>query len=350
MYRAILAAASAVVLAAGVAACKVTVPPSVSSSPAPPSSPATPSPPPAPGGSGLSVLTEPASGLGQIYQLITGAKSSIDLTMYELNDQTAESDLAAAAGRGVDVKVILDQHLEKSRNTAAYDYLSGHGAHVAWAPAGTTYHQKTLTVDNATSVIMTLNMVSSDYPDTRDFAVIDTSGTDVSAIVGTFNSDFTGQPITPPDGADLVWSPTNSQASILSVINGAQHTLALENEEMDDDAVTSALEAAAKRGVDVTVTMTADSEWDRAFAELAAAGVHIRLYPDDSGVLYIHAKAIVADGGQADQRVLVGSENFSDASLQENRELGIVTTSPAVISAIAPVLASDYDSATPYHS
>jgi hypothetical protein len=43
--------------------------------------------------------------------------------------------------------------------------------------------------------------------------------------------------------------------------------------------------------------MTADSEWDAAFAELAQAGAHIRLYPDDSGALYIHAKAIVADAG-----------------------------------------------------
>ena len=57
----------------------------------------------------------------------------------------AEADLARAAGRGVDVRVILDQHLERSRNTGAYDYLAARGVHVTWAPAGTTYHQKTLT-------------------------------------------------------------------------------------------------------------------------------------------------------------------------------------------------------------
>ena len=78
----------------------------------------------------------------------------------------------------------------------------------------------------------TLNLVTDDYPDTRDFAVIDTNPADVAAIVATSNADFAGRPITPPDGADLVWSPTKAEASILSVINGATHTLAVEDEEI----------------------------------------------------------------------------------------------------------------------
>ena len=106
---------------------------------------------------------------------------------------------------------------------------------------------------------MTLNLVARDYPGTRDFAVIDTGRADVAAIVATFNADFAGRAITPPDGADLVWSPTNAKASVLSVIDGAKHTLAVEDEEMDDPAVTAALAAAARRGVHVTITMTADS-------------------------------------------------------------------------------------------
>lgn len=144
--------------------------------------------------------------------------------MYELADPAAEADLAGDAARGVRVRVILDQHLEKSRNTTAYDYLTARGVDVRWGPAGTIYHQKTLTVDGATSVIMTLNLVAADYPGTRDFAVIDTNRADVAAIVTTFNADFAGHGITPPDGTDLVWSPTNAQASVLSVINGATRT------------------------------------------------------------------------------------------------------------------------------
>ena len=290
----------------------------------------------------LRVLTEPEAGIGPIYRLIAHARSSIELSMYELADPVAEADLAAAAARGVRVRVILDQYLEKARNAAAYAYLSAHGVHVRWGPASTIYHQKTLTADDATSVIMTGNLDAEDYPDTRDFAVVDTRRADVAAIVATFDADFSGRAIDPPDGTDLVWSPTNSEASMLLVINGAVHTLAVENEEMNDSAVTAALEAAAKHGVDVTVVMTADSSWNSAFAALRRAGVHVHTFPDSSSALYIHAKAVVADAGRSGQQVYVGSENFSVASLDENRELGIRTANAAVISAISATIASDY--------
>jgi cardiolipin synthase A/B len=294
------------------------------------------------------VLVEPRDGISPIYRLITHARSSIDLTMYELADPRAEADLAAAAARGVNVRVILDQHLERSRNTPAYHYLTARQVHVHWAPSGTTYHQKTLTADNASSAIMTLNLVASDYPGTRDFAVIDTRRADVRAIVTTFDADFTGRGIRPPDGADLVWSPTNALSSILSVIRGARHTLAIEDEEMDDPAVTGALAAAARRGVRVTIIMTADPEWDSAFTELARAGAHIRLYADSSSALYIHAKAIVADAGRAGQQVLVGSQNFSVASLGYNRELGIRTRYRPAVALISRTLAHDFAGARPY--
>jgi cardiolipin synthase A/B len=346
------------ILAVGVTACssaapQVGAPPAVSRPPNGSARTAMPETPSAAASASeaagsLQVLTEPGAGVEPIYQLITGARSSVDLTMYELADPTAEADLAADAARGVDVRVILDQNLEQSANTSAYDYLGAHGVHVRWGPAGTTYHQKTLTVDGATSVIMTLNLVTEDYADTRDFAVVDTNPADVAAITATFDADFSGTGITPPNGTDLVWSPTNAEASVLSIINGAAHTLAVEDEEMDDPEVTSALAAAARRGVEVDVTMTADPEWDSAFTELAQAGVHVRLYPDDSGALYIHAKAIAADAGLPGQQVLVGSQNFSVASLNYNRELGILTSDPAVVAAISSTIASDYAGAVAY--
>ncbi len=354
LRRTILIMLTAAVLAATAGGCGSTALRQGTQAAAPGSSPAPARPAAtagatrAPHAGSLRVLAEPDDGIRPIYRLITKARSSVELTMYELADPRAEADLAADAGRGVDVRVILDQHLEKSRNRGAYGYLAAHGVHVRWAPAGTTYHQKTLTVDGRTSVIMTLNLVAGDYPGTRDFAVIDTNRADVAAILATFNADFAGRATTPPDGADLVWSPTNAQGSVLSVINGATRTLAVEEEEMDDPAVTSALAAAARRGVKVKITMTADPEWDQAFTELTRAGVHIRLYPDNDSALYIHAKAIVADAGRAGQRVLVGSQNFSVASLDYNRELGIRTRAPAAVAAISATLTGDYAAATPY--
>jgi phosphatidylserine/phosphatidylglycerophosphate/cardiolipin synthase-like enzyme len=46
--------------------------------------------------------------------------------------------------------------------------------------------------------------------------------------------------------------------------------------------------------------------------------------------------------------MFVGSENFSVASLRENRELGLRTTNKQVIGAVSAVLADDYAGGTSY--
>src|ERR1700684_258057 len=78
------------------------------------------------------LVTEPTQGLTPIYSIITSAKKTIDMTMYEITDTQAEQLLAQAAAAGVTVRVILDQNLEKSNNQAAYTYLSQNGVQVHW--------------------------------------------------------------------------------------------------------------------------------------------------------------------------------------------------------------------------
>ena len=130
--------------------------------------PAAPAAPGAPTQSGP-LYTEPAAGFSPVYRLIKHARHYIDLTMYEFSDSKAETDLAAAARRGVTVKVVLDQR-EKSHNSPAYDYLKSHGVKAVWSSPSFEYtHQKTLLVDGSTAVIMTANLTSEYYPTSRDF-------------------------------------------------------------------------------------------------------------------------------------------------------------------------------------
>jgi cardiolipin synthase len=296
----------------------------------------------------------PDDGFTSIYSLINGAQKTIDMTMYELVDTTASGDLCNAAARGVTVRVILDINDEESNNTAAYNQLKSCGVNVVWA--WTTYeatHQKTITVDAATSnaktAILTANLTSRYYSTTRDFAVIENDANDISAIETTFAKDFAHSKVTPPDGDDLVWSPTNSQSSLLSIINNAQTSLLVENEEMSDSAIVEALENAAENGVSVTVVMTNDdNDYASEFDELTDAGVNISTYPDNSTSLYIHAKVILADYGSSAQKAFVGSENFSSASLTKNRELGLITTNSSILSQLETTMSSDYSGGTPW--
>jgi cardiolipin synthase A/B len=289
-----------------------------------------------------SLIIEPNAGFSAVYNLIAHAKSSIDLTMYELSDTTAESDLGAAAKRGVDVRVILDRK-EKSSNEKAYDYLHSHSVKVVWSSSKYEYtHQKTLVVDGSEAVIMTANLSSQYYATSRDFLVTDTSRPDVDAIGAVFDADYAHHSVTPGDGQDLVWSPTDSQDKLLALINGAHHSLRIYSEEMGDATIEKALIAAAKRGVDVQVTgENTDGEYDSDFKKLTEGGVHVSYYSDENG-FYIHGKVVEADYGASGAKVFIGSENFSSTSLNRNRELGLITSNGSVMSAIASDFSTDF--------
>jgi len=184
------------------------------------------------GGGGLSLIVEPAAGPAPIYRLIASARHSVQMTMYELADTTAEQALAADARRGVAVSVILDGNsYDRSLNTPAFGYLASHGVAVHWAPREFDLtHEKAIVVDDTTAAVMTLNLESRYYSSTRDFAVIDTQPADVRAIAATFAADWAARPIaTSPGSGDLLWSP-GAQAALVSLIASAHASLDVENE------------------------------------------------------------------------------------------------------------------------
>jgi cardiolipin synthase A/B len=296
----------------------------------------------------LTLLIEPGAGMGPIYALLNSALHRVDLVMYELEDTHAEQLLAAAAARGVAVRVLLNSAYTASANDAAFSYLERHGVHVQWAsPLYALTHQKTLVVDASVAVIMTMNWTSRYYADTRDVGVIDRIPSDVAAIEAAFEADDAAARIAPSSGADLVWSPTSSTPDLLALINSARRDLFVENEEMGSSGIIGALITAARRGVNVKVCMTDSSRWSTAFEELVSAGVHIRVY-SPAAALYIHAKLLVRDPGLGDQEAFAGSQNFSTESLRYNRELGILVTSGELVRQLGTLIQDDFNGASPW--
>ncbi|MGB9112409.1 MAG: phospholipase D-like domain-containing protein [Acidimicrobiales bacterium] len=294
----------------------------------------------------LQILEEPQSGMTRIDDLLSSARTSVDLEIYELSDQAIEAILANDVHRGVDVRVILNEHYTESDNAAAFSYLTRHVVHVHWAPSRFDItHEKAAVIDNRIALVTTMNFTPEYYSTTRDVVVIDSQPSDVRAIARTFEGDWDGGGRATNPSGDLLWSP-GAETALVNLISSAHHSIYIENEEMDEPYIETALEMAARREVKVVVVMTQDSEWNAAFNELRSTGVEIRLYPYSSNALYIHAKVVDVDPGYADQRVFVGSENFSVASLLYNRELGIITSNRAVVKTLASMVERDADGAT----
>ena len=294
------------------------------------------------------LVQEPDAGYAPIIGLISGAARSVRITMYELTDPAAVSALVDAHNRGVDTKVILDAAFHgHETNAETFQELSDAGVGVKWAPNGVIYHQKTITVDDATSAVGTGNLTPQYYSTSRDAWVLDTKPTDVAAIAATFDTDYTAPPSgRPPEATpapDLIWSPA-ARASFLQRIDHAAHSVDVTSEELKDRAVLSALDKAARRGVQCRIVLTEDPAWARGIAEVSAAGCSVHLFPDTKSGLYMHEKMLLTDNTQ----LVIGSQNLSTTSLLENRELSLAldtTTAPDVVAAVAATFDADYAAA-----
>lgn len=284
--------------------------------------------------------TEPASGYGFLDSAILQARHSIDLSMYELADTTLEHDLIAEATSGVRVRVLLDSDFNgKADNASSYALLHASDVHVEWAPPNQIFHAKYVVIDGVRAYIGTGNLASRDYASTRDFWVEDTTPSDVHAVATTFDTDFAHGAVPALASRGLIWSP-GSTAALVNLIDSAHHSLLVENEEMDSATIERALDGAAARGVSVNVVMTSSSDSVVALRGLASDGVHVHVL--GASQIYIHAKVICADCSGGAGTVFIGSENFSTSSLSYNRELGLITKTPAAVRAVVSAVDADY--------
>jgi len=288
-----------------------------------------------------SSATEPT-----IYNFINSATTSIDMTMYELVDTTAVNDLIAQEENGVTVRVVLDgQHT--SYNASAISKLKAAGVGVVESNTSrfTYTHQKTITIDGDKSMILTGNLTSKYYTTSCDYGVIDTDADDVAAIEAVFNADYANKAITPSDGDNLLWSPTDAESRLLSIVNGATSTLDIEEEELSDTALVNAVVAQAEAGVTVRVVVEDPSDYSSEVSEIENAGGTVVGYSSSTGY-YIHAKAVIADYGLSDAAVEIGSMNWTDNSLNDNRELGIILNDSAAETVVENQFSSDYAGGT----
>jgi phosphatidylserine/phosphatidylglycerophosphate/cardiolipin synthase-like enzyme len=300
---------------------------------------------PARAASNFTLLTLPDQGESAIYSFVNSATSSVDMTIYEIKDTTLVNDLIARENAGVTVRVILDEQ-HKSYDAAAYSALTAAGVGVVWSSTAFTYtHQKTITVNDSESYISTGNFDTTYYATSRDYGVFDTDASDVAAIEKVFSADYKHTSITPSDGDDLVWSPTDSQSRLLALINGAKYSLDIEQEEFSDTALVNAVVAAINRGVTVRVVVEDPSSYSTEVSKVTSAGGSVVGYSSSTG-FYIHAKAIVADYGTSSAKVFLGSENFSSNSLNNNRELGLIISDSGVIKGVESAFASDFAGGT----
>ncbi|MCZ7561370.1 MAG: phospholipase D-like domain-containing protein [Burkholderiaceae bacterium] len=297
--------------------------------------------------------------LRELVALIDGARERVDLSTFVLADDavgaTVSSALVRAAGRGLQVRVLLDAigGLRTSRRLARE--LRAGGVPVRWfmpvlrnpvrGRTNLRNHRKLVAADGECVWSGGRNLAAEYFVDApgwpawRDLSFV-VRGPLAAQAHETFDHDWAAawgkslraaRTAAPPPGVDggpsaqLVPSgpdyadDTVHALLLASAYHARARILAVTPYFIPDDALLAAWCIACRRGVRLTLVVPKRSnhwmaDWarERALRALAAAGAQVMLYP-----AMLHAKAVVVDA----QLALCGSANLDGRSLFVNFEL-----------------------------
>ncbi|EKD69963.1 MAG: putative membrane associated protein [uncultured bacterium] len=264
------------------------------------------------------LIIEPDMGRKPIVDLLNQAQHSISLVMYGFTDETLLNALLKQHERGKSLKIILEQSPYKTQNENKKTIFLLKKNHIDWQnsiPPFRLVHQKTLIIDDKNALVMTFNFTHSSFKNQRNFALNIDEKKQVNAIKNIFSADWNHVPIH-ETSADLVVSPDNSRQKILALIKTATHSINVYAQSINDDKIIGALAKAARNGAHIKILTSAKIPQKQADF-MRHAGIEIK----QSKQLYIHAKVIIINNTSA----MIGSINFTRASLENNRELSVIT-------------------------
>jgi phosphatidylserine/phosphatidylglycerophosphate/cardiolipin synthase-like enzyme len=289
------------------------------------------------------LFVEPDDGEKPVIDELDAASCTIDISVYILSDDLVIGSLVEAASRGVRVRVMLEQYPfgGSGNQDEVKTSLEREGIEVRWSGSDIRFsHAKFALVDRQVALIMNQNLTNAAFQSNREFGVMTTDHESVDQAQEIFDRDWQNDPIHDVEGP-LIVSPTNSRARLLAIIEGADRSIDFYAEVIRDEEIIAALGTAESRGVEVRLIVDASMDEDTQVVavELYNMGVEIRL----SETLYIHAKLMVIDREVA----VVGSQNFTQTSLDDNRELAIVVTDSSILERCLAVFERDWQRAIP---
>jgi len=288
--------------------------------------------------------------LPTLQAVLAGAKETVRVVHFALNDDElgdlVVAALADVAARGVDVRVLLEGDVEA--NTARVAELEGHGITAKLDTEQRYTHAKLVIADGTTALLGSTNWswMSVNKNNEADVLITD------PALAGFY-----------ADVADALWDDPTHTANPETVVTGNGVTLAtgdyvghakalignaLErvdlvvygmnpNDDYPDSEVFHLIDALAEaqaRGAAVRVIL----EWadygagvnevnTHAVEVLESKGIAVRFDPPE---IITHAKVLVADGS-----VIVGSNNWGYGGFTLYHEVGLRSTDPDLVAAMA---------------
>jgi cardiolipin synthase len=313
----------------------------------------------------LTLLPGSEQAIQVLLHLIATARVRIDLMMYGWDDDPTGRAVAAAlaerARAGVRVRLLVDRtafllhnaaaargdctFLEALRATPNISVIQPLGTHIRFD------HRKLALIDER--VAWTGGMILTEVARRRwhNFAFL-AEGPIVAQFAAVFAERWQEQggcpeapletpmrSVLPNATARLVQTNIDERSlkrAVYHAVDHARTSVYLENPYFSDEILIEKLVAARARGVDVRAVLTlrgnikAMNHFETITANrLLRGGCRVWLFP-----AMTHVKAMSADGVWA----YIGTGNFDELSLRNNREVGLSVTSPSLVPVLDSVL------------
>lgn len=337
----------------------------------------------------VTTFVSPDGSRDELWHFLSSAKESILVEIYGVNNPYILDLIHElhAAKPGLEMKFLLGW------NSLGYyspnDYVANNltllGFPVKWTNDAefTFAHQKFVIIDNKTTVVQAGNWAKTSFPEdgkraNREWSIAMTDTVVTDYYRDVFDYDWgngidynstehgTGSPLSynqtgssyprpfsqpghfsGPMNVTPIFSPDTSLQGILYCINSAQATLDIQipyftsvGDAGEVDQVIDAIIAAKNRGVTVRVITEEGAKPDVEVVaeEFRTHGIPV-VYQYETWFQAQHNKGIIVDG----RIVLISSINYSDGSIGDNREAGVIIENENVAQWYLEVY--DYDSA-----
>jgi cardiolipin synthase len=293
-----------------------------------------------------SLVVMPDDTAQPILDAIHSAKSSLRIKIFVFSDPHLLQAVTAAHRRGVKVRIMLnpERRSGKRENSESRKLLSDAGVEVMDSnPAFDVTHEKSMVVDDQVAFIQSLNWVTKNLTETRDYAVVTSHAHEVGEVIECFDADWKRQAFTPGDDSHLIWCVGNGRQRIGQFIDDAKDCLWVQNERYQDPVIIERLVRAKVRGVSVHVLARPPHKLKKEKLVEAAGGLRIM---NDVGIkvhklkgLKLHAKVLLADH----ERGIIGSINLAPGSFDSRRELAIEVRDKHVVDRLETITHHDWE-------
>ncbi len=282
----------------------------------------------------ISLIIQPGDSFFPIVSAIDKAQTSINITVFRMDDPIIQRALVQAHQRGVRVRALIASSArgweEKNRKLLRDSKKAGLEIREPAADSKKRrFHYKIMMVDGKQSLVFTFNPTRENLHYTRDFGLVLFNERVATELNRLFEADWSDSVFEPDQDSPLFISPFNSRSKMRDFLSSAQSSIHVWDAKLTDPEMVAVLNEKAAAGVDVRVLGE-----ENAFrvGKGSPQFRHIDRFK-------LHAKCTLVDG----ERVVLGSMNMRTQCFDTRREVNVRIDDASMVKKLESVFSSDWE-------